>query len=150
MEKSDTEGREDLSQSSKKEFSSAVNKQKGRVSKKLVQETSFISSEQKKSWNDEGFILLKGFCSEKFCDDLNQEVIEIIHSIIKEEDGFSHAYAGNGHLAIREMKPNKGAINIEDEISKLFRIHSTGIFKDFIFRQDLLDILEDLLGSNID
>ena len=81
---------------------------------------------------------------------MNQEVIEIIHSIIKEEDGFSHAYAGNGHLAIREMKPNKEAKNIEDEISKLFRIHTTGIFKDFIFREDLLDILEDLLGSDID
>ena len=150
MEKFDTEGRDDINQKSKEEFSSAVNKQKGRFSKRLIEKTSFISTEQKKSWNEEGFILLKDFCSEKFCDDMNQEVIEIIHSIIKEEDSFSHAYAGNGHLAIREMKPTKEAKNIEDEISKLFRIHTTGIFKDFIFREDLLDILEDLLGSDID
>ena len=123
MEKFDSEERGDFNQKSKEDFSSAVNKQKGRVSKQLIENTSFISPQQKKSWNEEGFILLKGFCSEKFCDDLNQEVIEIIRSIIKEEDGFSHAYAGNGHLAIREMKPNKEAKNIEDEISKLFRIH---------------------------
>ena len=93
---------------------------------------------------------MKGFCKEEFCDDLNREVVEIIHTIVKEEDEFSHAYAGNGHIAIREMKPNKNAKNIEDEISKLFRIHSTGSFKDFILREDLLDILEDLLGSDID
>ena len=117
---------------------SAVNRLKGRVSRKLVEKNLYISKEQKKSWNEEGYILLKGFCSEKFCDELNQEVIEIIHSIVKKEDGFSHAYAGNGHLAIREMKPNQNAKNIEDEISKLFRIHSTGSFKDFIHREDFL------------
>ena len=103
--------RDDINQESKEEFSSAVNKQKGRVANKLIQNTSFISAEQKRSWNKDGYILLKGFCSEKFCDDLNQEVIEIIHSIIKKEDQFSHAYAGNGHLAIREMKPNNNAKN---------------------------------------
>ena len=80
MEKFDTEGRDDINQKSKEEFSSAVNKQKGRVSKRLIKETSFISTEQKKSWNEEGFILLKDFCSEKFCDDMNQKVIEIIHA----------------------------------------------------------------------
>ena len=127
----------DVSKTSKEEFSSAVNRQKGRVSRKLVEKNLYISKEQKKSWNEEGYILLKGFCSEKFCDQLNQEVIEIIHSIVKKEDGFSHAYAGNGHLAIREMKPNQNAKNIEDEISKLFRIHSTGSFKDFIHREEL-------------
>ena len=153
MEKFDSSGfpeDRDLSKTSKEEFSSAVNRQKGRVSRKLVEKNLYISKEQKKSWNEEGYILLKGFCSEEFCDELNQEVIEIIHSIVKKEDGFSHAYAGNGHLAIREMKPNQNAKNIEDEISKLFRIHSTGSFKDFIYREDLLNILEDLLGGDID
>ena len=48
------------------------------------------------------------------------------------------------------MRANQNAKNIEDEISKLFRIHSTGSFKDFIYREDLLNILEDLLGGDID
>ena len=52
MENFDTEGRDDINQKSKEEFSSAVNKQKGRVSKRLIKETSFISTEQKKSWNE--------------------------------------------------------------------------------------------------
>ena len=64
--------RNDINQESKEEFSSAVNKQKGRVANKLIQNTSFISAEQKRSWNKDGYILLKGFCSEKFCDDLKK------------------------------------------------------------------------------
>ena len=63
MEKFDTEVRDDINQKSKEEFSSAVNKQKGRFSKRLIEEASVISTEQKKSWNEEGFILLKDFCS---------------------------------------------------------------------------------------
>ena len=55
------EEREDISQNSKEEFSSAVNKQKGRVSKNLIEKNSYITEEQKRSWNEKGFILLKGF-----------------------------------------------------------------------------------------
>ena len=36
------EEREDISQNSKEEFSSAVNKQKGRVSKNLIEKNSYI------------------------------------------------------------------------------------------------------------
>ena len=68
----------DVSKTSKEEFSSAVNRQKGRVSRKLVEKNLYISKEQKKSWNEEGYILLKGFCSEEFCDELNQEVFELL------------------------------------------------------------------------
>ena len=49
MEKFDNEGRDNIDQKSKEEFSSAINKQKGRFSKRLIEETSFISAEQKKS-----------------------------------------------------------------------------------------------------
>ena len=65
---------------------------------------------------------------------MNNEVTNIIKSIIPEDSAFSHAYAGDGHIAIREMKPSPDAQNIEDEISKLFRIHSKGIFNTFINR----------------
>tara|TARA_Y100001970_G_scaffold158998_1_gene194441 strand:- start:62955 stop:63878 length:924 start_codon:yes stop_codon:yes gene_type:complete len=154
MEKFDSDGypldNKNLTQNVKDEFSSAVNKQKGRISRKLVEKNFFISDKQKKSWNENGYILLKNFCSRRFCQDLNNEVIRIIHSIVSKDDKFSHAYAGEGHIAIREMKPYEKANDIEDEISKLFRLHSRGIFKEFIFREDLLNILEDILGKNID
>lgn len=81
---------------------------------------------------------------------MNNEVSEIIQSLIPEDSAFSHAYAGDGHIAIREMKPGENTETIEDEISKLFRIHSKGSFNAFIKNEILGNILEDILGPNID
>ena len=142
--------RKDIDQESKKEFSSKVNEQAGRTSKREVLQTKHMTIDQKNSWNDFGYILIPNFVDEKFCDEMNKEVINIIKSIIPEESAFSHAYAGDGHIAIREMKPTEDPKSIEDEISKLFRIHSRGIFNEFINNQVLCDILEDILGPNVD
>ena len=48
------------------------------------------------------------------------------------------------------MKPSKNASSIEDEISKLFRIHSKGIFNSFIKDETLGNLLEDIIGPDID
>ena len=142
--------RKDIDQESKKEFSSKVNEQAGRTSKREVLQTKHMTIDQKNSWNDFGYILIPNFVDEKFCDAMNKEVTNIIKSIIPEESAFSHAYAGDGHIAIREMKPTEDPKSIEDEISKLFRIHSRGIFNEFINNEVLCDILEDILGPNVD
>ena len=142
--------RKDIDQESKKEFSSKVNEQAGRTSKREVLQTKHMTIDQKNSWNDFGYIFIPNFVDEKFCDEMNKEVTNIIKSIIPEESAFSHAYAGDGHIAIREMKPTEDPKSIEDEISKLFRIHSRGIFNEFINNQVLCDILEDILGPNVD
>ena len=142
--------RKDIDQESKKEFSSKVNEQAGRTSKREVFQTKHMTIDQKNSWNEFGYILIPNFVDEKFCDEMNKEVINIIKSIIPEESAFSHAYAGDGHIAVREMKPTEDPKSIEDEISKLFRIHSRGIFNEFINNEVLCDILEDILGPNVD
>tara|TARA_Y100001970_G_C14176047_1_gene827038 strand:+ start:593 stop:1477 length:885 start_codon:yes stop_codon:yes gene_type:complete len=142
--------RKDIDQQSKEDFSNKVNEQVGRTSQVMLTETMFMTENQKKSWNESGYILIKNFVNDKFCDDMNHEVSKIIKSIVPEDGTFSHAYAGDGHIAIREMKPSPNAKKIEDEISKLFRIHSKGIFNDFINNENLCNILEDILGPNID
>ena len=142
--------RKDIDQESKKEFSNKVNEQVGRTSQICLEETSFMTEDQKQSWNQAGYILIENFVEESFCNEINIEVIRIIKSLVPEGSPFSHAYAGEGHIAIREMKPSPDAINIEDEISKLFRIHSKGIFNEFIRNDNLCNILEDILGPNID
>ena len=142
--------RKDIDQESKNEFSSKVNEQAGRTSKREVFQTKHMTIDQKNSWNEFGYILIPNFVDEKFCDEMNKEVTNIIKSIIPEESAFSHAYAGDGHIAIREMKPTEDPKSIEDEISKLFRIHSRGIFNEFINNEVLCDILEDILGPNVD
>ena len=142
--------RKDIDQQSKEDFSNKVNEQVGRTAQVMLTETMFMTENQKKSWNESGYILIKNFVNDKFCDDMNHEVSKIIKSIVPEDGTFSHAYAGDGHIAIREMKPSPNAKKIEDEISKLFRIHSKGIFNDFINNENLCNILEDILGPNID
>ena len=142
--------RKDIDQQSKNDFSNKVNEQAGRTSLNWLKNVKYMTEDQKKSWNESGYILIPNFVEESFCNDMNNEVTNIIKSIIPEDSAFSHAYAGDGHIAIREMKPSPDAQNIEDEISKLFRIHSKGIFNTFINNKNLCDILEDILGPDVD
>ena len=142
--------RKDIDQQSKNEFSNKVNEQAGRTSLNWLETVKYMTKDQRVSWNESGYILIPNFVEESFCNDMNNEVTNIIKSIIPEDSAFSHAYAGDGHIAIREMKPSPDAKNIEDEISKLFRIHSRGIFNTFINNKNFCDILEDILGPDVD
>ena len=101
--------RKDIDQQSKKDFSSKINEQVGRTSSRELTLTKYMTEEQKKNWNDSGYILIPNFVDENFCNEMNDEVISIIKSIVPEDSAFSHAYAGDGHIAIREMKPSKNA-----------------------------------------
>ena len=142
--------KEEQDNSSKEEFTNRINKQKGRISSKLIEETKYLSQTQKQSWNEKGFILIPNFFPEDKCIEINQTVIDIVRSMVGNSEGFNHAYIDQGHIGIREMKPSHKIENIEDEMSKVFRLHQTGIFNEFIKRDDLLNIVEDILGENID
>ena len=142
--------KEDITESEKKEFSTQVNKQKGEITLRVIKDPRFLTEDQKNSWNRNGFILLKNFCSENICSEMNSSVIDIIDKMVGTEDACSHAYAKDGYIGIREMKPNPEAKTIHDEMSKIFRLHGKGVFNEFINNKRLLDILEDVLGENID
>ena len=142
--------KEEQGNSSKEEFTNRINKQKGRISSKLIEETKYLSLTQKQSWNEKGFILIPNFFPEDKCIEINQTVINIVRSMVGNSEEFNHAYIDQGHIGIREMKPSHKIENIEDEMSKVFRLHQTGIFNEFIKRDDLLNIVEDILGENID
>ncbi len=142
--------KEEQGNSSKEEFTNRINKQKGRISSKLIEETKYLSQTQKQSWNEKGFILIPNFFPEDKCIEINQTVIDIVRSMVGNSEEFNHAYIDQGHIGIREMKPSQKIENIEDEMSKVFRLHQTGIFNEFIKRDDLLNIVEDILGENID
>ena len=142
--------KEEQDNSSKEEFTNRINKQKGRISSKLIEETKYLSQTQKQSWNEKGFILIPNFFPDDKCIEINQTVVDIVRSMAGNSEEFNHAYIDQGHIGIREMKPSQKIENIEDEMSKVFRLHQTGIFNEFIKRDDLLNIVEDILGENID
>ena len=142
--------RKEIDEESKQDFSNRGNLQAGRTPEREVVSTQFMTEDQRNSWNEGGYILIPNFVDENFCDDMNLELAEIISKLIPEGSAFSHAYAGDGHIAIREMKPSPEAKTIADEISKVFRIHSRGLFNEFINNEGLLNILEDIIGPDID
>lgn len=142
--------KEEQDNSSKEEFTNRINKQKGRISSKLIEETKYLSQTQKQSWNEKGFILIPNFFPEDKCIEINQTVVDIVRSMAGNSEEFNHTYIDQGHIGIREMKPSQKIENIEDEMSKVFRLHQTGIFNEFIKRDDLLNIVEDILGEDID
>ncbi|MDC0028850.1 phytanoyl-CoA dioxygenase family protein, partial [Gammaproteobacteria bacterium] len=142
--------REDITESAKREFSTQVNKQEGEISSRIIENPKYLTEDQKDSWNRNGFILLKNFCSKEICSEMNSSVLSIIDSMVGSEEAFSHAYANEGYIGIREMKPNPEAKTIHDEMSKIFRLHGKGVFNDFINNKRLLDLVEDILGINID
>ena len=142
--------KEDQNNSSTEEFINRINKQKGRISPQIVSKSKYLSTHQEKSWNENGFILIPHFSSDDKCEEINQTVIDIVRSMVERTEEFNHAYIDQGHIGIREMKPSENVENIEDEMSKVFRLHRNGIFNEFIKDEDLLNMIEDILGENID
>ncbi len=142
--------KEDQNNSSTDEFIERINKQKGRISTQIVTKSKHLSENQEKSWNENGYILIPHFFSEEKCEEINQTVVNIVRSMVKRSEEFNHAYIDQGHIGIREMKPLEKIRNIEDEMSKVFKLHQKGIFNEFIRSDDLLNMIEDILGENID
>ena len=142
--------KEDQNNSSTEEFVKRINKQKGRTANKIVSKSKHLSENQEKAWNENGYILIRQFISADKCEEINQTVINIVRCMVERNEEFNHAYIDQGHIGIREMKPSEKVENIEDEMSKVFRLHQKGIFNEFIKRDDLLNLIEDILGKNID
>ena len=87
--------------------------------------------------------MIPNFYPEDKCVEVNQKVVAIVRSMVNSSEKFNHTYTDQGHIGIREMKPSEKIENIEDEMSKVFRLHHQGIFNEFIKREDLLNMLED-------
>ena len=82
---------EDQDDSSKEEFTNRINKQKGRISSVFIEETKYLSQTQKDSWNENGFILIPSFYPKSLCEEINQTVIDIVHSMVDNSEEFNHA-----------------------------------------------------------
>ena len=142
--------KQDQNNSSTEEFINRINKQKGRRSTKIVSKSKYLSENQEKSWNENGYIIIPQFFSKDKCEEINQTVIDIVRSMVERSKEDNHAYIDQGRIGIQEMKSSEKVENIEDKMSKVFRLHQKGIFNEFIKRDDLLNMVEDILGENID
>ena len=78
--------REDITESAKKEFSTQINKQEGEISSRIIENPKYLTKDQKDSWNRNGFILLKNFCSEEIIDNHISSYLE--HSPLSAKDAY--------------------------------------------------------------
>lgn len=96
------------------------------------------------SWERDGYFLLPSFAPPAVLEAMEARVVEIVQASAAGES------IGDAYVLWEDKLAGTGD-NPEDELSKLFRIHrDEKLFRDFVSREDLLDCLEGLLGSEID
>src|SRR6266446_5176395 len=102
-----------------------------------------LSAEQKREWNERGFFIIRGFADEALCRAMLDRVVEI-----------TRLDARGGHVdnvvVMPEKKENSEAREPEEFIAKVFRLHRDSVFKEFVERKDLLDLISGIIGPEID
>ena len=101
---------------------------------------------QRKQWEEEGFFLVRGFADPAIGHAMLERVIAISRGADGQivHDGFIVAPEQNLAGAI------DAAADAEQRVSKIFRLHRDGPFRDFIASQGVLEIGRALLGPRID
>ncbi|MBW2446936.1 MAG: phytanoyl-CoA dioxygenase family protein [Deltaproteobacteria bacterium] len=96
------------------------------------------------SWDRDGFILLPGFAESSLLEAMEARVVELVRAAA------SGKSIGDAYV-VKETKLAAVAVEPEDELAKLFRIHrDEKLFRDFLSNEALLVVLESLLGPDID
>src|SRR5215469_903285 len=102
-----------------------------------------LTEAQQVSWETRGFFIVPQFAAHEVCPAMLARAIEIARL----------ASAGNPPgraLVTAEAKPNPDARNPEDRVSKIFRLHRDGVFNEFCTSPRVLDLIEVVLGADID
>lgn len=96
------------------------------------------------SWDRDGFILLPGFAESSLLEAMEARVVELVRAAA------SGKSIGDAYV-VKEKKLAAVAVEPEDELAKLFRIHrDETLFREFLSNEALLVVLESLLGPDID
>jgi hypothetical protein len=102
-----------------------------------------LTSEQKTSWEKDGFFIFRGFESTNRCRSLHDRVIEIGRTSASGE-------RVPNVLVVKERKPNPVAKNPEDGLAKVFRLHRDPVFKQLVEDPRYVEIAQELLGADLD
>ncbi len=103
-----------------------------------------LTPAMRESWDRDGFFLLPRFAEPPVLQMMEARVVELARAAA------AGASIGDAYVT-KELGLSAVAVNPEDEVSKLFRIHrDEKLFRDFVSNQALLDIAEGLLGPDID
>jgi phytanoyl-CoA hydroxylase len=102
-----------------------------------------LSTEQKRDWDEKGFFIIRGFAPIEDCRAMHARVVEI-----------SRLSAAGQRVpnvfVVPEKKPDPLARNPEDSVGKIFRLHRDPIFKKLVEDPVVIDIVDDLIGTDLD
>lgn len=106
--------------------------------------TNTMTHAMRESWDRDGFFFLPEFTERSVLDAMEARVVELVRTAAAGES-IGAAYV------MKERRLAEAAVEPEDEVSKLFRIHrDEKLFREFVSNEALLDIAEGLLGPDID
>jgi phytanoyl-CoA hydroxylase len=104
---------------------------------------SALEPEQRRSWDERGYVLVPGFAGPDVCESMLDRVVEITRRAAAREPV-------DGALVMAEAKQLPSARQPEQQVSKVFRLHRDPTFARFAHDDRVLDIVCDLLGPDVD
>lgn len=103
-----------------------------------------LTPAMRESWDRDGFFCLPGFADSSVLEAMEARVVELVR-VAAAGESIGDAYV------MKEQRLAEVAVEPEDEVSKLFRIHrDEKLFREFVSDEALLDVAENLLGPDID
>ena len=99
--------------------------------------------DRREQWNRDGFFIVRGFASADVCRAMLDRAVAIARAA---------ATTGDVRPAVvmPESKRNPFAREPEDSVSKIFVLHQDSVFKEFCESPAVLDLVEEILGPNLD
>jgi phytanoyl-CoA hydroxylase len=107
-----------------------------------------LTDAQRRAFAEDGYFVIRGFAPETVGLAIEDETIATIRNDPPSAHPGEPAYRTAGDLFIQpEQKPMEGWSKPEDLISKVFNPHLAGAAKDFADREDVAEIVSELIGA---
>ena len=101
-----------------------------------------LTPAQRQDWERDGFIILPGFATEPIMSQMLDRVIDICRRAAAGDRQRGQAFV------VPEAKVNQAAVNPEDLVSKVFRLHRDTVFETFARDERLLAYVADVLATD--
>jgi phytanoyl-CoA hydroxylase len=102
-----------------------------------------LEPDESRSWEEQGFFLRRGFAEPDVGVQMLARVVEICRAASRKE-------SVGPAFVVPEARGNPDAVNPEDLISKVFKLHRDSVFQDFAHSDGVVDLMADLLGPELD
>ena len=108
-------------------------------------------NDRRRAWDEDGFFVERGLVSVAEVRAIEAEVIDRLRADPPaDHPGAATYFSGDNYLIYPEPEPSPTAVHPEDLISKVFNCHAEGLARAAAERTDIVDIVAELLGPDLD